>query len=101
MKVLNDKNVGLLDNLIKAPNNKPLKENAAAGKGGNGLSDKVELSSRKQEIETIKEKVMALPVIRQEKIDQIREAIKTETYNVKGELVAKSMLKSSLLDEIF
>jgi negative regulator of flagellin synthesis FlgM len=101
MKVLNDKSVGLLDNLIKAPSNKPLKEQTTAGKGKNDLYDKVELSSRKQEIETIKEKVMASPVIRQEKVDQIREAIKTETYNIKGELVAKSMLKNNLLDEIF
>jgi flagellar biosynthesis anti-sigma factor FlgM len=101
MKVLNDKNVSLLDNLIKAPNNRSLKEQATAGKGNNDLSDKVELSGRKQEIETIREKVMASPVIRQDKVDQIREAIKTETYNVKGELVAKSMLKSNLLDEIF
>ncbi|MCX5813482.1 MAG: flagellar biosynthesis anti-sigma factor FlgM [Proteobacteria bacterium] len=101
MKILNDKNVSLLDNLIKAPNNRPLKENTTTGNGNSDMSDKVELSSRKQEIETIKEKVMALPVIRQEKVDQIREAIKAETYNVKGELVARSMLKSHLLDEIF
>jgi flagellar biosynthesis anti-sigma factor FlgM len=101
MKILNDKNIGLLDNLIKAPNNKPLKESTIAGKGSNDLPDKVELSSRKQEIEKIKEKVMALPAINQEKVDQIREAIKTQTYNVKGELVAKSMLKSNLLDEMF
>jgi negative regulator of flagellin synthesis FlgM len=101
MKILNDKNIGLIDNLIKAPNNKPSQEKTITGKGKNDLSDKVELSSGKQEIETIKEKVMALPVIRQEKVDQIREAIKTETYNIKGELVAKSMLKSNLLDEIF
>ncbi len=101
MKISNDKNVGLLDNLIKAPNNKPLNENSVTGKGRNDQSDKVELSSRKQEIETIKEKVMASPDIRQAKVDQIREAIKAETYNVKGELVARSMLKSHLLDEIF
>jgi negative regulator of flagellin synthesis FlgM len=100
MKILNDKNIGLLDNLVKAPNNKLLKEKTVAGKGNNDLSDKVELSSRKQEIETIKEKVMASPVVREEKVDQIKEAIETGTYNVKGELVAKSMLKSSLLDEI-
>lgn len=101
MKILNDKNIGLLDNLVKAPHNKPLKENTTTGKGNNDLSDKVELSSRKQEIDTIKEKVMAVPVVRQDKVDQIREAIKSETYNIKGELVAKSMLKSSLLEEIF
>jgi len=101
MKISNDKNVSLLDNLIKAPNGKPLKEESITGKGKNDMSDKVELSSRKQEIETIKEKVMASPDIRQARVDQIKEAIKAETYNVKGELVARSMLKSHLLDEIF
>ena len=30
----------------------------------------------------------------------IQQQIKSETYNVKGELVAKSILKSNLLDEI-
>jgi flagellar biosynthesis anti-sigma factor FlgM len=101
MKILNDKNAGVLDNLIKTTSSKPLKENGTVGQGKSAMSDKVELSSRKQEIDKIKEKVMASPVIRQDKVDQIREAIKGETYNVKGELVAKSMLKSNLLDEIY
>jgi anti-sigma28 factor (negative regulator of flagellin synthesis) len=38
--------------------------------------------------------------MRQEKMESIREAIQTETYNVKGELVAKSLLKNHLLDQI-
>jgi negative regulator of flagellin synthesis FlgM len=101
MKILNDKNVALLDNLIKAPNNKTLEGSTVTGKGGNDLLDKVELSSRNQQIEKIKEKVMALPEIRQAKVDKIRESIETGTYNIKGELVAKGMLKSNLLDEIF
>jgi flagellar biosynthesis anti-sigma factor FlgM len=100
MKIMNDKNVGLLDNLIKAPDSKSLEEKNITGKSNNYLSDKVELSSRKQQIEKIKEKVMAVPDIRQAKVDQIRQAIEAGTYNINGELVAKSMLKSNLLDEI-
>jgi flagellar biosynthesis anti-sigma factor FlgM len=100
MKIQNDKQVGVLDTLIRSTNNKPLKEAAADGRTSKGVSDKVELSSRKQEIQTIRDKVKAAPVIRQDKVDQIKSEIKAETYNVKGELVAKSLLKSTLLDEI-
>jgi len=100
MKILNDKQVGVLDTLIKSTNNKPLKETAADGRANKGVSDIVELSSRKQEIQTIRDKVDAAPAVRQDKVDQIKSAIKAETYNVKGELVAKDLLKSTLLDEI-
>jgi flagellar biosynthesis anti-sigma factor FlgM len=100
MKILNDKQVGVLDTLVRSANNKPLKETAADGRADKGVSDKVELSSRKQEIQTIRDKVDATPVVRQDKVDQIKSAITAETYNIKGELVAKSLLKSTLLDEI-
>jgi flagellar biosynthesis anti-sigma factor FlgM len=100
MKILNDKQVGVLDTLIRSANNKPLNEIAADGRANKGVSDKVELSSRKQEIQTIREKVDATPAVRQDKVDQIKSAVTAETYNVKGELVAKSLLKSTLLDEI-
>ncbi|MCX5815802.1 MAG: flagellar biosynthesis anti-sigma factor FlgM [Proteobacteria bacterium] len=33
-------------------------------------------------------------------VDSIKEAIQNGTYNVKGELVARGILKNSLLDEI-
>lgn len=100
MKILNDKQVGVLDTLIRSANNKPLKETAAEGRANKGVLDKVELSSRKQEIQAIRDKVDATPVVRQDKVDEIKSAITAETYNVKGELVAKSLLKSTLLDEI-
>ncbi len=101
MKVTNDKNPNLLDNVIKTQSNKTQKDNFVPGRANNELSDKVELSSRKQNATSLKEKAMAASVVRQDKIDQIREAIRTETYNIKGELVAKSIIKSNLLDEIF
>jgi flagellar biosynthesis anti-sigma factor FlgM len=101
MKISNDKQVGVLDTLIRSTNNKPLKETATDGRTGKETLDKVELSSRKQEIQTLKEKVDSAPVIRQDKVDQIKSEMQAQTYNVKGELVARSMLKSTLLDEIF
>lgn len=101
MKILNDKQVSVLDTLIKSANTKPSKEPAVDGRNNKNLPDKVELSSRRQEIDSIKERVKASPAIRQDKVDQMKLAIKTETYNVKGELVAKSILKNNLLDTIF
>jgi flagellar biosynthesis anti-sigma factor FlgM len=100
MKILNDKQIGILDTLIRSTNNKPLKEAAIGGRANKDVLDKVELSSRKQEIQTIKDMVNAAPIVRQDKMDQIKSEIKAETYNVKGELVAKSLLKNTLLDEI-
>jgi flagellar biosynthesis anti-sigma factor FlgM len=101
MKIVNDKQVGVLDTLIRSTNNKPLKETAADGKANSkAVLDKVELSSRKQEVQAVRDKANATPVIRQDKVDQMRSEIKAETYNVKGELVARSLLKSTLLDEI-
>ena len=99
MKISNDKQVGVLDTLTRSTSNKPLKE-TADGKANRGVTDKVELSSRKQEVQTLKERVDTVPVVRQDKVDQVKADIKAETYNVKGELVARSLLKSTLLDEI-
>jgi len=100
MKIENDKKTNLLDSLVKASQSKPQKDQAAEKKSTESTLDKVELSTRKQQVETIREKVKAEPAIRQDKVDAMREAIKNETYNIKGELVARSILKSQLLDEL-
>lgn len=101
MKIESDKNTNLLDSLVRATQSKPQKEQAAERRDSSGSTlDKVELSSRKQEINSLKERVKAEPGVRQDKVDAIREAVKNETYNIKGELVAKSILKSQLLDEL-
>ncbi len=104
MKIENDTKTNLLDSLIRATQSKPQKE-PAVDKGGKGTTDNfdtVELSTkRQQQISELTEKVKAQPAVRQDKVDAMREAIKNETYNVKGELVARSMMKSQLLDELF
>jgi negative regulator of flagellin synthesis FlgM len=99
MKIENDKNTNLLDSLARANQSKPQKEQTAERRNSSTL-DRVELSSKKLEISALKERVKAEPAVRQDKVDAIREAIKNETYNIKGELVARSILKSQLLDEL-
>jgi negative regulator of flagellin synthesis FlgM len=64
------------------------------------IFDKVELSSKKIDAGQLIEKINATPGIRQDKVDAIREAISNGTYTIRGDLVAKSILKNSLLDEI-
>ena len=100
MKITNDKQTGAVNTLLKTVGNKNAKEQLSDVRGGKDVIDKVELSSNKKMVETIVEKVKALPEIRQDKVEQIRQAIKSETYNVKGELIAKSILKSNILDTI-
>ncbi len=102
MKIDKDKQILLLENLSKSPTVKTQREVARApSETSSGTSDKVELSGWKDEVNRLKEKVKALPDVRSEKVDKVQEALKAETYNVKGEIVARSLLKSHLLDEIF
>lgn len=100
MKINNEVKNSLLESLTKSKNIQTSQEPDVQRKQGGGIADKVELSGSRDEINRIKEKVKVAPIIRQEKVDSIREAIQTETYNVKGELVAKSILKNHLLDQI-
>ena len=85
MKIENDNKTNLLDSLVRATQSKPQKEQAAEKRNSNSTFDKVELSSRRQEINALKERVKAEPAVRQDKVDAVREAIKNDTYNIKGE----------------
>jgi flagellar biosynthesis anti-sigma factor FlgM len=100
MKIENNGKVQLLDHLVKSANTKsPPKQSGVGQKDNQQIVDKVELSTRKTEIEQLKERVKAAPATRQEKIDTIKQAIENKTYNVSGEDVARSILKNQVLDE--
>jgi negative regulator of flagellin synthesis FlgM len=104
MKIDQDKQLHLADSLIKSSSvktkNDAAKTATNTADGSAGVSDKVELSGWKAEVSRLKEKVKALPDVNEEKVAKMRQALQSDTYNVKGELVARSMLKSQLLDEI-
>ncbi|OPY73291.1 MAG: Anti-sigma-28 factor, FlgM [Syntrophorhabdus sp. PtaU1.Bin058] len=99
MKIGNDKKTNLLD-LMQASQIKHQKDPGIEKKKTEESLDKVELSVNKKEIEKIKERVQATPAVDQEKINAVKDAIRNETYNIRGELVAKSIIKNNLLDEI-
>ena len=101
MKIENNGKVHVLDHLVKSADPKSPKQAGVVQKeGGQQVVDKVELSNRKNEIDSLKEKVKAAPATRQDRIDAIKEAIANGTYEVKGEDIARSMLKSQILDEM-
>jgi flagellar biosynthesis anti-sigma factor FlgM len=100
MKIENNNKVQLLDHLVKSANAKAPKQGTVGQKDSQQqTTDQVELSGRKTEIDQLKEQVKAAPATRQDKIDAIKQAIANNTYNVKGEDVARSILKNQVLDE--
>ena len=80
--------------------------NKKSDQGENSLNDvsmgeeKVELSSRAKDIQRIKNAVANVPEVRAEKVSRLKRSIEEGTYNVKGEEVARKIVKESLLDEI-
>ena len=85
---------------MRATQSKVQKESTVDKQVTGDTSDKVELSTRKQQVSELKKMAEAQPAVRQEKVDAIKEAIQNQTYNVKGELVARSIMKSQLLDQL-
>jgi len=99
MKIENDKQVVLLNNLTKPGSIKGGSDVQGSPQNVTGTGDKVELSGWKDEVNRLKEQVKALPDVNENKVANAKQAIDSGTYNAKGVLVARSILKSHLLDE--
>jgi negative regulator of flagellin synthesis FlgM len=65
------------------------------------MSDRIELSVRSRELLHLDELIRSIPEVREAKVDQVRQAIESGTYNVRAEQVAEKILGGSLIDEIF
>ena len=101
MKIQNGNKPDLLDSLVKASQVKPQKDLSVEQRKDQGASyDKVELSSRKQEVDRLAQKAKAQPAIREERVESLRQSIEDGTYNARGEIVARSILKNNILDEL-
>jgi flagellar biosynthesis anti-sigma factor FlgM len=103
MKIDKDKQLQLLQNLT-GPSSSKAKSDASqtAAQGAAGTTaDKVELSGWKDQVASLKEKIKALPDVDEDKVASTQQAITSGTYNANGQMVARSILKSQLLDEIF
>ncbi len=101
MRIEKDTQIHLLENSKSSSvktNNESV--NTTTQVAAASVLDKVEISSVKDEVNRIKEKVQAIPEVRTEKVAEMQEELKNETYNPKGEIVARKILQSHLLDEI-
>ncbi len=67
----------------------------------NAVSDRVELSVRSRQIQSIDELIQSTPDVREGVVEQIRRSIADGTYNVRAEQVAEKMLGGDLFDQLF
>jgi len=103
MKIDKDKQLQLLQNLSGPSSSKakPDASQTAAQAAAGTTTDKVELSGSTAEVARLKAKTDAIPAVDEDKVATVKQALEAGTYNANGQLVARSILKSQLLDEIF
>ncbi|MDX9714398.1 MAG: flagellar biosynthesis anti-sigma factor FlgM [Dissulfurispiraceae bacterium] len=62
--------------------------------------DQVTVSDRAKEISRLRNDVNKIPDIRSDRVDDVKKAINTNTYNVKGEAVAGKIIREALIDSV-
>jgi hypothetical protein len=104
MKIDKNNNLQLLDNVAKPAASQKTKETQTETQKASGTTtDKVELSSWKQEVGGLTEKAKSISDIREDKVARAQELLKTDPsqiYNGKGEMVARRLLQDHILNEI-
>lgn len=76
-----------------------VKKNAGAdGKPPAGKTDKVELSSRAQEVLRLREQLAAVPDVRAEQVEALRRAIADGTYRPDYQALAEKLLKQKVVE---
>lgn len=60
--------------------------------------EKVDLSTKARDVQSIKNALAGIPDIREEKVQELRNRIDAGTYNVSGEKIAGKIVGESLLD---
>ena len=63
-------------------------------------TDQVRISTRAKQFQKAYELVAQTPDVRPEKVAPLQDAIKTGTYNVRGEQVANKLIANTILDTI-
>jgi len=60
--------------------------------------EKVDLSTKAIDIQSLKSAITNLPDVREEKVQELKNRIESGKYNVSGEKIAEKMVGESLLD---
>ena len=72
----------------------PMKSNAGITQG----SDNIEISSRAKDARSAAKTLASLSGVRQEKVDELKGKIKAGMYDVGGDAIASSMIKSAFME---
>jgi len=62
--------------------------------------DEVSLSEQVQAVQIAATALAKLPEVREEKVAQLKQAVRSGNYNVKGEDIAEKMLGRALIDQL-
>ena len=78
------------------------KDKASEGKSEEVASkdDQITLSGTAKEIGRLQAEVSKLPDVRTDRVDELKSAINSGTYNVKGDAVAGKLLKNAIIDKL-
>ena len=68
--------------------------------GSANAADTVELSSWKDEVARLKAKTKEIPVVDEDKVARVKQALDSGTYSVDSKVLARNILKSHLADEM-
>ncbi|MDW8002859.1 MAG: hypothetical protein RMJ39_09430, partial [Deltaproteobacteria bacterium] len=90
MKVNDPRTVNLIDTIFRMPDAK--RQIGDHGVRTEDREDRVELL-RQKVFDDLKKRALEGPEVRQEKVLETKALIETKTYNMKGEIVAKAILR--------
>ena len=78
------------------------KDKASEGKVEEAAArdDQISLSGTAKEIGRLQMEVSKLPDVRTDKVEELKNAINSGTYNVKGDAVAGKLLKNAIIDKL-
>lgn len=94
----NNSRVNLVDYVKRANeyNQQDLNKTADRAQQSTSGGDKVELSNKAIEINSLFETARKIPEIREDKVNEIQRQVETGTYPIEPEKIATSMLKETL-----
>lgn len=82
------------------PSDKAREKDATSQTGGITPQDQVSVSGQAKEISRLQAEVSKLPDVRTDRVEDVKNAINTGTYNIRGETVAGKMLKEAVIDSV-
>lgn len=81
-------------------NSRPKASQVPDAGGRTGATDEVVLSKEAQDVLALKEKMLKLPEIRQQRVEQLRDQIDRGLYRPNATDVAEKILKSGVLNDL-